>query len=326
MNLPTWREAMDDALYGHGGFFRREQPADHFRTSVHASDQFAGAVGRLAADCGAATVVDVGAGGGELLVALATGDRSLALVGVEVAAAPADLPEQIGWASEVPDDLVDVLVVANEWLDDVPVDVVQVDDDGIARLVEVDPATGNEQLGPLPSLLDRDWLSRWWPIEGGEPGARAEVGRPRDDAWSDLVRRVRRGVLVAVDYCHTLTSRPPHGTLAGYRDGRMVRPVPDGSCDITAHVALDSCAAAGVAAGATATLETTQREALRVLGVDGSLPDRSISTSDPVAYVTALAASSQAAELLDLAGLGGFGWLVQTVGPDLPPSLRHLVR
>ena len=326
MNLPTWREAMDDALYGHGGFFRREQPADHFRTSVHASDLFAGAVGRLAADCGAATVVDVGAGGGELLVALATGDRSLALVGVEVAAAPTDLPEQIGWTSEVPDGLVDVLVVANEWLDDVPVDVVQVDDDGTVRLVEVDPATGHEQLGPLPSIPDREWLSRWWPMEGGEPGARAEVGRSRDDAWSDLVQRVRRGVLVAVDYCHTLTSRPTHGTLAGYRDGWMVRPVPDGSCDITAHVALDSCAAAGVGAGATATLLTTQREALRVLGVDGSLPDRSISTSDPVAYVTALAASSQAAELLDLAGLGGFGWLVQTVGLDLPPSLRHLVR
>jgi SAM-dependent MidA family methyltransferase len=324
MSLPTWREAMEDALYGHGGFFRREQPADHFRTSVHASGLFAGAVGRLAADSEAGTVVDVGAGGGELLAALATGDRSLALVGIEVAAAPPDLPEQIGWTSEVPDGLVDVLVVANEWLDDVPVDVVQVDEDGIVRLVEVDPATGNEQLGPLPGIPDRDWLSRWWPIEGGEPGARAEVGRSRDDAWSDLVRRVRRGVLVAVDYCHTRTSRPPQGTLAGYRDGRMVRPVPDGSCDITAHVALDACAAAGIAAGATATLLTTQRQALRVLGVDGSLPDRSMATSDPVGYVAALAASSQAAELLDLAGLGGFGWLVQTVGLDLPPSLRSL--
>jgi SAM-dependent MidA family methyltransferase len=324
MNLPTWRVAMEDALYGHGGFFRREQPAEHFRTSVHASGLFAGAIGRLAIDCGARTVVDVGAGGGELLAALAAIDRSLELVGVEVAVAPADLPERIGWTSEVPDGLVDVLVIGNEWLDDVPVDVVQVDDDGTVRLVEVDPATGYEQLGPLPSRPDRDWLSRWWPIEDGEPGARAEVGRSRDEAWSDLVRRVRRGVLVAVDYHHTPTSRPPHGTLAGYRDGRMVRPVPDGSCDITAHVALDACAAAGIAAGATATLLTTQRDALRVLGVDGTLPDRAMATSDPAGYVAAVATSSQAAELLDLEGLGGFGWLVQTVGVDLPPSLRPL--
>ena len=324
MDWPTWRTATQDALYGPGGFFRREQPADHFRTSVHASGLFAGAVGRLADESGTGAVVDVGAGGGELLVALAAGDPLLRLVGVEVAAAPAELPERIVWTSEPPDGLVDVLVVANEWLDDVPVDVVQVDDDGLPRLIEVDRATGNEQLGQLPSLLDRDWLSRWWPIEGGEPGARAEIGRSRDEAWSDMVRRVRRGVLVAVDYCHTLTSRPPDGTLAGYRNGRIVRPVPDGSCDITAHVALDACAAAGVASGATATLLITQREALQALGVDGSLPDRALATSDPPAYVAALAASSQAVELLDPAGLGGFGWLVQTVGVDLPPPLHPL--
>ncbi len=324
MDWPTWRTATQDALYGPGGFFRREQPADHFRTSVHASGLFAGAVGRLADESGTGAVVDVGAGGGELLVALAAGDPLLRLVGVEVAAAPAELPERIVWTSEPPDGLVDVLVVANEWLDDVPVDVVQVDDDGLPRLIEVDRATGNEQLGQLPSLLDRDWLSRWWPIEGGEAGARAEIGRSRDEAWSDMVRRVRRGVLVAVDYCHTLTSRPPDGTLAGYRNGRIVRPVPDGSCDITAHVALDACAAAGVASGATATLLITQREALQALGVDGSLPDRALATSDPPAYVAALAASSQAVELLDPAGLGGFGWLVQTVGVDLPPPLHPL--
>ena len=324
MSLPTWREAALDALYGPAGFFRREQPADHFRTSVHASSLFAGAVRRLAADCGARTVVDVGAGGGELLAALAADDRSLELVGVEVAVAPADLPKRIMWTSRFPDDLVDVLVVANEWLDDVPVDVVEIDDDGFPLLVEVDPATGEERLGPLPSVPDRDWLSRWWSTAHAEPGFRAEIGRSRDDAWGDVVRRVHRGVLVAVDYCHSRESRPPHGTLTGYRHGRTVRPVPDGSCDITAHVALDACAAAGVAAGATATLLTSQRDALRALGVDASLPNRALAASDPVAYVAALATSSHASELLDAAGLGGFGWLVQTVGVDLPPSLRTL--
>jgi hypothetical protein len=49
-----------------------------------------------------------------------------------------------------------------------------------------------------------------------------------------------------------------------------------------------------------------------------------MATSDPAGYVAAVATSSQAAELLDLEGLGGFGWLVQTVGVDLPPSLRPL--
>lgn len=43
-----WREATETALYGPGGFYRRtEGPAGHFRTSVHASPLFAGAVARL---------------------------------------------------------------------------------------------------------------------------------------------------------------------------------------------------------------------------------------------------------------------------------------
>src|SRR3569833_2197257 len=71
-----WRQAMADALYGPGGFFVRDDPgpAGHFRTSVHASPLFAGAVGRLLTRIDEALgrperfdVVDVGAGRGELL-------------------------------------------------------------------------------------------------------------------------------------------------------------------------------------------------------------------------------------------------------------------
>ena len=325
MGWPTWRGATQDALYGPAGFFRREVPADHFRTSVHASDLFAGAVERLAASCGARIVIDLGAGRGELLTALLAREPSFGLVGVEVAARPAGLSEQIAWVAGLPDRLDDVLVVANEWLDDVPVDAVEVDDDGVPRILHVEPATGVERFGPIPSGRDAEWLARWWPLDGLGAGARAEIGNPRDEAWASVVHSVRRGVLVAVDYCHLREARPLFGTLAGYREGRMVMPVPDGSCDVTAHVALDACAAAGVAAGATATVLATQRLALRALGVDASLPPRALARKDPPAYVAALSMSSQAAELLDAAGLGGFGWLVQTVGgAALPEPLRHL--
>ncbi|MFW6204877.1 MAG: hypothetical protein ACOC96_07880, partial [Actinomycetota bacterium] len=64
MTWPTWRQAMQRALYGPDGFFRRESPADHFRTSVHAGELFAAALARLAARSGARVVVDVGAGRG----------------------------------------------------------------------------------------------------------------------------------------------------------------------------------------------------------------------------------------------------------------------
>ena len=146
-----WRAATQDALYGDGGFYRRPAgPAAHFRTSVHASPLFAQALLRLAQGSGLTTVVDVGSGRGELLAVLHGLDPSLTLVGVEVADRPASLPEAIGWGPRVPDDLTDALLVANEWLDNVPVDVV-VRTPGGLRLLEVDRATGQERPGGLPS-------------------------------------------------------------------------------------------------------------------------------------------------------------------------------
>ncbi|MET8530074.1 hypothetical protein ABZV06_30495, partial [Micromonospora sp. NPDC005172] len=77
MPIP-WRDAMSQALYGPDGFFvTGAGPADHFRTSVHASPAFAAALLRLVAEVDSALghpprldVVDVGAGRGELLLAL----------------------------------------------------------------------------------------------------------------------------------------------------------------------------------------------------------------------------------------------------------------
>lgn len=318
--MTGWRQATERALYGDGGFYRRTPgPAGHFRTSVHASPLYAEALLRLARAVGVDTVVDVGAGGGELLVALHALDPSLHLLGVELADRPADLPDPIGWAPALPEG-VTALLVANEWLDNVPVDVAARTEDGV-RLVLVDPATGEESVGNEPSAADRDWLARWWPLDAAGPGDRAEVGRPRDEAWGRAVGSLRRGVAVAVDYAHRLGDRPPCGTLTGYRAGRQVTPVPDGSCDITSHVALDACAEAGRLAGATGTLLTTQRAALRALGLRADLPPRELAERDPAAYVAALAHAGQVGELTARDGLGGFGWLVQTVGLALPDAL-----
>ena len=317
----TWREAMQRALYGPDGFFRREQPADHFRTSVHASDLFAVALAELAAGCEAEVVIDIGAGRGELLATLARYRPDLTLVGVELAPHPAGLPDAVAWTDEIPRGTEHALVIANEWLDNIPVDVVELDDDRQPRLVHVDPTSGAEKLGDPVTGQDASWLAEWWPLAGAEPGQRAEIGHPRDAAWAAVVRSLSDGVLVAADYSHDRRDRPPYGTIAAYRDGRVVPPVPDGSRDITAHVALDSCAAAGRAAGAAATLLTSQRQALRRLGIDAGLPSRGLASSDPVAYVAALSRASQAAELLDTAGFGGFGWLVQSVRRPLPPAL-----
>jgi len=326
-----WSAAMDRALYGPAGFFRRpEGPAGHFRTSVHASPLFAGAVLRLLRLVDEAlerpaelALIDVGAGRAELLTAILgeldgsprdDGLRSrLRLTAVELADRPEGLPAQIEWSARPPAGSTGLLI-ANEWLDNVPCDVVELGPLG-PRLVEVAP-DGTERLGAEPDRSQQAWLECWWPgWDDREPGGRAELGLMRDAAWAEAVGSLSAGLAVAVDYAHTVETRPPYGSLTGYRRGREVTPVPDGSCDLTAHVALDSCAAAASSAAAwTRMLE--QRDALRRLGVSGKRPELAMAGADPRGYIRALSRAGQAAELTDPAGLGRFGWLLQ--GVDMP--------
>ncbi|MGX1911061.1 SAM-dependent methyltransferase [Streptomyces phaeochromogenes] len=361
-----WRAATEEALYGPSGFYRRtEGPAGHFRTSVHASPLFAGAVARLLclvdealAHPAELAFVDMGAGRGELVTGvlkalpaeLASRARGYA---VERAARPAGLDHRIEWLPEPPPDVTGLLF-ANEWLDNVPLDVAEVDAEGTARLVLV-REDGTEVLGEPAAGAEAEWLERWWPLTGapGSPlplpeapdgppppedvhpsaaalqgpahgshgpngqtaeGFRAEIGLPRDAAWAAAVATLGRGLAVAVDYAHFAGARPPFGTLTGFKEGRETTPVPDGSCDITAHVSLDACALPGARL-------LSQREALGALGVSGERPSLALASTDPTAYVRALAGAGEAAELTARGGLGDFGWLLQPVGiPDPLPG------
>lgn len=322
-DVVPWQLAWQEALYGPDGFFTTGAgPGAHFRTAVHAAPGLtAAALARLAREHGCTRVLDVGAGRGELLRALAADPvgSELGLHGVDVVDRPPDLPAVIGWSRGVPgtpDEAYDgALVVAWELLDDVPCPVLELDDDGVPCTVLVQPATGREELGDPAGEADRAWCRRWWPPEDFAPGDRIEVGRPRDELWGHLVSRAvatRRGaLLLAVDYGHERADRPPGGSLVGYRGGRTVPPVPDGSCNLTAHVALDAVAAAGEAAGASSTRRTDQRTALRELGV-GAVP--SAQPAGGGELLRRLTERSAAAELLDPGSLGGFGWLLQRAG------------
>ncbi|MHC5908258.1 SAM-dependent methyltransferase, partial [Streptomyces sp. S6] len=266
-----WRAATEEALYGPEGFYRRpEGPAGHFRTSVHASPLYTRAVAALLCRVDEALgrparldFVDLAAGRGELTAAVLdalpddVGGRTRAWA-VELAAPPAATDPRVTWTTEVPSGVTGLLF-ANEWLDNVPLDVVETDADGVPRTVLVAP-DGTERLGAPTGGEDAAWLARWWPLDA-EEGLRAEIGLPRDRAWADAVSAVDRGLAVAVDYGHTADTRPLFGTLTGFRAGREVAPVPDGTCDITAHVALDACARAGGRPGEPAVLHT-QRTAL----------------------------------------------------------------
>ncbi|MBV9292471.1 MAG: SAM-dependent methyltransferase [Frankiales bacterium] len=315
MGWRTWREAMQDALYGPGGFYVASgAPARNFRTAAHASPLWAEAIAELCDRVDTAlgcpddfTVVDLGAGGGELIAGLARlAPERWQLVGVDLAARPDSVDDRVTWAARLPDGFTGVLL-AVEWLDVVPVDVVERTGDGL-RLVEVDDA-GAERLAGQPPPDDGRWLDAWWPV--AEPGDRAEIGSTRDDAWQAAVGRMDRGVAVAVDYA-AVPARDVAGTLAGFRDGRQVPPVPDGSCDLTAHVLFDSCAAAVTDVECR---RLNQRDALAALGVSAARPAYD---GEPLAYLHALSRTGAAAELKDRGGLGAFEWLLHARGVAPP--------
>jgi SAM-dependent MidA family methyltransferase len=243
---------------------------------VHASALFGEALARLARAVGASEVVDIGAGSGELGDVLRA--EGLSVVEVEL---DDELPSSITG-----------LAVANEWLDNVPCEIAELDEDGVPRYLLADLS-----LGDVVSGNDLRWLQEWWPLR--EPGDRAEIGRSRDLAWASVVERLAEGgMAVAIDYGHVRAGRPPYGTVTGFRAGRECDPVLDGSCDVTAHVALDSL-------GGNLVL---QRDALRALGVSATRPSLELAQTDPLRYVAELSSAGEAAELLDPSGLGGFGW------------------
>lgn len=293
--------AWEDALYGSGGFYRTARPGDHFRTSSQVGPVFAASIRRLARSLGHRRIVDVGAGSGELLLALHELDPELELTGVDLRPRPGGLAPGIGWTTELPDHL-DGLVVANELLDNLPCDVVELARDGNPRLVEVQPATGAERLGEPAGPETRDWLDRWWPLT--TVGARAEVGLIRDRFWADVCRRTADGACLAIDYGHRRGDRPPGPTLTSYRRGRQLPVAYSGDRDLTADVAVDAVAAA---VGADV---RRQSDSLADLGVRADRPPLDLARSEPAAYLRLLSAAGDAAELTSSPGLGDFWWLL----------------
>ena len=307
-------------------FWSDAEPRDHFSTSAGevVADRLLIELQRIDGRLDhpdQLTILDIGAGDGSLLRLIANRAPAslrgrLRLVGVDVRARSAQTaqtgPEWITtWApSRLDVEPVRGIVMAHEWLDEIPCDVIERDGAGRDRLVLVDDF-GGEHLGPplddaqacaahgFDAGVAREWLAQWWPL--AEPGDRAEVGLSRDAAWTWLTSLLGRGLVVATDYGHTRHERITRfrgGTLTGYAYGRQVRPVPSGSTNVTAHVAVDSCASA-----VPGTTLTSQRDMLAA--VSATLPD----PGDALAFAQGLERRSSLAMLRDAQGLGAFTWM-----------------
>lgn len=319
-NARSWFAAWLDAAYGPDGFWRRHEPAEHFRTAATTGPRLAEALAALADRLAVRAVVDVGAGGGELISTLAGLRPQLRLGAIDLRARPESLPAEVEWAEDLWDVRYahwttgqaeallggdgPVLVVAAEWLDDLPCPVVHREADGW-REVLVDEG-GNERPGPRLAGAELDWADRWWPS-----GRRAEIGLTRDRAWAALAAVVHRrgGGLVLLDYGHDRDDRPAEGSFTAYRDGRSVPPTPSTELNLTAHVSLDAVRAAGEAARLRTVLDAHQVEALAGL-LTAETPD-----GDPLRD---LARRSERAALGSAYGWGTHRWLVQQSGPALP--------
>lgn len=340
----SWYDAWVAASTGPGGFWRSERPTAHFRTAAATTRLPAEMVLTLLAERPEiATVVDIGCGDGRLLADIGSLAPHLRLIGLDLRA---DVPmagprptsehlvgswdvgttawNPVGSAERGPMPLRTVLptgqpmaILCAEWLDDLPAVVAERGPAGWQEVL-VHP-DGQESRGGPVAASDARWLDRWWPADVGQ---RAESGRTRDAAWSAVIDCLRPagGLAVMIDYGHRRPGRPPHGSLTGYRHGQQVPPLPSADLNLTAHVAVDSVAAAGESAGARTVLLTGQREAVERLLPDEPRPGG----SDPLAR---LEHQGQRRLLTDT--LGDHWWLVQSVaaeeaaGEKLPDRKRR---
>lgn len=326
--VTSWAEAWDHA---NAIFYGREIPRDHFETSVHPGPELAWALASLAVDTDERLgnparfdLIDVGAGDGELMSALLTILREMspelarrcAPVAVDLRP-PSDLDPRVTWW--VGDALqvlhhrcaldINGMVMAHEWLDDLAADIVESVESGDLHYINVDVDSGLESLGePVGDDEQRAWLHRWWwPVIG-----RAEIGLSRDRAWQQLCSVINRGRAVAIDYSHTWQERSQgdfaRGTVRAYRDGRRVQVIPNGSSNITAHVALDACAEA---VGGSWTL-SNQRTALSRMSAP--MPDPAQADENPAVYAEQLQTHLRLQALRRIPGPGTMTWLIQEMG------------
>lgn len=225
---------------------------------------------------------------------------------VEVAGRPAALDHRIEWLSEPPKNITGLLF-ANEWLDNVPVEIAETDSSGLPRRVLVrrdgrerlgEPVSrrGGRVAGPVVAAAGRGRAAgRDRPAPGRGLGVGGGDGRPGTRGRRRL--HAHRVLAPPVRDAHRL----PGGARERTGTGRVVRP----------H---GPCGAGRLRAPRRARADPARCPARP--GHRGRTPPLSLASTQPAEYVRALARAGEAAELTAAGGLGDFGWLIQPVGVD----------
>ena len=207
------------------------------------------------------------------------------------------------------DDAIVGVVLANEYLDALPVHRVVGSADGLRE-------------------LHVTWRDGWFAFEEGplsapdlarhladvgvalEPLAIADVCLAAPAWVAGVAGRLDRGVVLVIDYGHPAAElygpRRPAGTLLAYRGHRVSDDVLDavGRQDLTAHVDLTALESAAARSGLRAVGSTTQARFLVALGLGGMLAE--LGRQPGMDAATYAEARASVARLLDPRHLGSF--------------------
>ena len=273
------RLAWDAALYGPAGFYRpNARPTISARRHMR-PPLFAEAVVGLVRREGLARRVRRRRRRGRAACSGPSRSHRISTsVGVDVTERPSPLPDEVGWLPELPADY-DGTGLRQRAAGQHPLRRRRARPRrSSCRMVEVDPGTGDQRLGPPAAEGDAAWLDRWWPLSRARPAGRG--GATRESLVGGHLRAATpAGLCVAVDYGHLPAVDRPGGSLSSYRAGVQTPVSLDGRHDVTAAVAFDALAAA---VGGEL---HRQRDILHELGVDGARPPLSLASSDPRRYL-----------------------------------------
>lgn len=321
----SFEEFMTFVLYEPGfGYYQRHVPGDDYRTSPTISPVFGQLVAKALAqfwrslgEPGVFDVVEIGPGSGHLassaLDAIGS-DLPVTWKLVEPFAYIAErqralLGERALWFDKIEDlGEVEGCLIANEVLDNFPVKLFEVGNQGVEEVF-----VGMDAAGLVEILVPSDEPTP----EGLEPGDRFEVS-PHVAEWVDRLSAIfKAGRVIIIDYGDVepdLHLRRPTGTLLTYGPlGIGTDPLEDpGELDITAHVNFTRLAFAFESRGFSTKL-SDQRSWLKSLGADdiaARLLDDQRRAEGEGRHADALSFMSTRSKLTSLVAPGGLGDLM----------------
>jgi NADH dehydrogenase [ubiquinone] 1 alpha subcomplex assembly factor 7 len=223
---------------------------------------------------------------------------------------------------ELPALTIDGVIIANELLDNLPFDLAERSADGWLeiRVGVSDDGAGGASFHEVPVRASEE-LVEWLGDLDAPVGSRVPVQRAVEQWIDDCATRLRRGVVLVVDYAAEIDELVARGAgwLRTYRAHRRGGEPFDhpGSQDITADVLLPALRRDARRAGFAIAQESTQAEWLRSLGIEELVDEGRAQWEEGAARggLEALAGRSRITEAAALTapdGLGAHSVLVLT--------------